>query len=151
MDVEGVADAPTGPPLLQITHRPGQAPADRGPSQLTADDSGWVVLPADRYPHGGGVRGVVLAGLPVVVCRLDAALDGALVAYRDACAACGAQLSSGALLGAVLTCPGCGARYDIRLAGTGLDRSGEYLYPLPLLVEDGAVRIAAGAVSAVGA
>jgi Fe-S cluster biogenesis protein NfuA/nitrite reductase/ring-hydroxylating ferredoxin subunit len=147
VDVEGVAAAPTGPPLLQITRRPGQSSMDPGPEQLIADEDGWVVLPADRYPTGAGVRGVVLAGLPVVVCQLD----DALVAYRDSCAACGAQLSTGVLAGVVLTCPGCHARYDVRLAGAGLDRPDERLYPLPLLVEDGSVRIAAGAVSAVGA
>ena len=59
-------------------------------------------------------------GVPIVVC----AVRGTLYAYCDACAACGASLAGGTLTGEQLTCPGCGAGYDVRLAGRSLDDPG---------------------------
>jgi nitrite reductase/ring-hydroxylating ferredoxin subunit len=73
----------------------------------------------------------------VVVCRVD----GSLYAYRDHCPACGAALAGGSLTGAELAC-GCGARFDVRLAGRGVGDPGLHLGPLPLLDRDGAVRVA---------
>ena len=42
----------------------------------------------------------------------------------------------------MLTCPACGAHYDVRRAGAGLDAAGLHLDPLPLLVDDGVVSVA---------
>jgi Fe-S cluster biogenesis protein NfuA/nitrite reductase/ring-hydroxylating ferredoxin subunit len=93
----------------------------------------------------GGLHRTTVGGLEVVLCRL---LSG-VYAYRDACAACqvsfeGAGLQrSPALPGsAVLTCPGCGAHYDVRGAGADVDVPGRHLEPVPLLDRDGVVEIA---------
>jgi Fe-S cluster biogenesis protein NfuA/nitrite reductase/ring-hydroxylating ferredoxin subunit len=130
IDVEGVTAEPP-PPLLRISRRPGMAE-----QPVTADDEpGWIRVPAVAAELVG------LDGVPVLVCRLG----DVLYAYRDACPACGGLLSRGVLDGATLACPGCGSRYDVRLAGAGLDDPVRHLDPLPLLVDDGGVRIAVGA------
>ena len=48
----------------------------------------------------------------------------------------------GALEREQLTCPGCGARYNVRLAGQGLDDPALHLDPLPLLADSHGVRVA---------
>jgi Fe-S cluster biogenesis protein NfuA/nitrite reductase/ring-hydroxylating ferredoxin subunit len=126
--VEGMTDPP-GPPLLQIGRRPPDAGA--------AADPGWVSLPAIGPPDGRPVA--TMAGpIPIVVCSVR----GTLYAYCDACAACGSSLAGGTLTGERLDCPGCGAGYDVRSAGRGLDDPGRHLDPLPLLSDSQGIRVA---------
>ena len=73
---------------------------------------------------------------------LVCSVRGTLYAYRDACAACGRSLADGTLDREKLTCRGCGARYDVRLAGKGLDDPALHLDPLPLLADSQGVRVA---------
>ena len=68
-------------------------------------------------------------------------VDGTLLAYRNACAACGAPLDDGVLILGTLTCGRCGHGYDLARAGRGAD--GLQLEPAPLLRENGAVQVAA--------
>jgi hypothetical protein len=44
----------------------------------------------------------------------------------------------------VLACGSCGRRFDVRLAGRGVDQPELHLVPLPLLAGDGRVRLAVG-------
>jgi len=74
----------------------------------------------------------------VLIC----AVRGTLYAYRDACAACGSSMAGGLLAREELTCPSCGARYNVRLAGQGLDDQLAHLDPLPLLSDSQGVRVA---------
>jgi nitrite reductase/ring-hydroxylating ferredoxin subunit len=74
----------------------------------------------------------------VLVC----AVRGTLYAYRDACAGCGASMADGLLEREELTCPVCAARYNVRLAGQGLDDPSTHLDPLPLLADSHGVRVA---------
>jgi Fe-S cluster biogenesis protein NfuA/nitrite reductase/ring-hydroxylating ferredoxin subunit len=67
---------------------------------------------------------------------------GTLLAYRDACAGCGAPLSAGALLGGTLTCASCGLSFDLPRAGRCTDGAGLQLAPVPLLRTGGQVRVA---------
>jgi Fe-S cluster biogenesis protein NfuA/nitrite reductase/ring-hydroxylating ferredoxin subunit len=76
---------------------------------------------------------------------LFVALDDTRYAYRPACPACGESLHGAALAGDAIACGGCGARYDVRRAGRGLDAPERQLEPVPLLVgADGGVRVALG-------
>ncbi len=128
--VEGMT-APPGPPLLQIGRRPDTDTAGRD------GQAGWVSLPSIGPPSSRPV--VTAAGdLAVLVCSVR----GTLYAYRDGCAACGGSLAEGALDREQLACPGCGARYDVRLAGRGLDDPALHLEPLPLLADSRGVRVA---------
>jgi Fe-S cluster biogenesis protein NfuA/nitrite reductase/ring-hydroxylating ferredoxin subunit len=128
--VEGMT-APPAPALLQIGKRPDNEslPAGNGPA--------WVLLPPLGPPSSRPVSAVA-AGVPVVLC----AVRGTLYAYRDSCPACGSPLAGGTLDREVLTCPGCGARYDARRAGQSLADDGTHLDPLPLLADSEGVRIA---------
>jgi nitrite reductase/ring-hydroxylating ferredoxin subunit len=76
--------------------------------------------------------------IPIVVCSVR----GTLYAYCDACAACGSSLAGGTLTGERLACPGCGAGYDVRSAGRGLDDPECHLDPLPLLTDSQGIRVA---------
>lgn len=128
IEVAGVA-SPTAAeqPLLQIgMGPPGAPPAPTGP---------WARLPELETP-AAPVR-VEVSGVPVLVCSAG----GSLYAYRDACASCSASLAGGVLNGNLLTCPSCGARFNVRLAGRGMSGTA-HLSPLPLLTDDAGARVA---------
>ncbi|HYQ65073.1 NifU family protein [Actinophytocola sp.] len=132
IEVAGVVEPAA--PVLQVGMGPPpgwHAPSDEG------GEGGWVPLP-DLGPPSVRPVAVELNGVAVVVC----AVRGTLYAYRDGCAACGSSLAEGALDGAALACPSCGARFDVRLAGRGLDGATHHLEPLPLLSDGAGVRVA---------
>lgn len=158
IEVAGVVDE--GPRLLQVgmgpppgwvaapqAAHPGEPgedpPADPGgrsgpggslPAREPA--AGWATLP-EIGPPTGRPFAVELAGTRVLVCSVR----GTLYAYRDACAACGASLAGGDLNGNVLACPSCAVRFNVRLAGRGMD-SAHHLDPLPLLSDSAGTRVA---------
>ena len=74
-----------------------------------------------------------VAGEPVLFVRASRAL----YAYRPWCAACGAHLGDAALSGGHLACPGCGSRYDVRIAGRCAEDPQLSLEPVPLLARRG--------------
>jgi Fe-S cluster biogenesis protein NfuA/nitrite reductase/ring-hydroxylating ferredoxin subunit len=93
----------------------------------------------------GGLHRTTVAGLDVLLCRLQSGV----YAYRDACAGCGATFEGAGLQrapsapgSAVLTCRTCGAHYDIRRAGADIDDPARHLEPVPLLERDGVVEVA---------
>ena len=106
----------------------------------------WTAVEGIGDLATGQVGGFTVSGLPVVAARIGAEL----YAYRDRCARCGGGLAGAVLerrLGgragdAVLRCPACGAHYDVRYAGRGLDGADEHLEPVPLLLADGVVTLA---------
>jgi Fe-S cluster biogenesis protein NfuA len=139
--VEGMT-APPEPKLLQIGRRPGAEVAGAGAEgaggeRADGGDVGWVTLPGIGPPSS---RPVIASagGFSVLVCSVR----GTLYAYRDGCAACGSSLADGTLDREQLSCPGCGGRYDVRLAGRGLDDPALHLDPLPLLTDSQGVRVA---------
>jgi len=131
--VEGMTDPP-GPALLQIGPRPAEVPG--GGLLAGAGGGEWVLLPGIGPPSSRPVTAAA-GGLAVLVC----AVRGTLYAYRDKCASCGSPLGGGRLDREVLTCP-CGSRYDVCLAGAGLDGLAAHLDPLPLLADSRGVRVA---------
>jgi Fe-S cluster biogenesis protein NfuA/nitrite reductase/ring-hydroxylating ferredoxin subunit len=101
----------------------------------------WEVVEGLDRLEAGRLAAIEVAGAGVVVCSVA----GELYAYRDHCPACGAGLAAGADLDAeVLACGSCRQRYDVRLAGRGVDHPEQHLEPLPLLTGDGRVRLAVG-------
>ena len=67
--------------------------------------------------------------------------NGGMLAYRYACVGCGAPLHRAELDGGVLTCLGCRRRFELPLAGRAIGEDLQ-LAPVPLLEEDGLVRVA---------
>lgn len=109
-----------------------------------AADSIWeVVAGVDRL---GIDRPLVISvsGTAVLFCRLGETT----FAYRDKCPACGRSLGDATLESEILSCPGCRGRYDVRHAGRSLDAEAASLSPIPLLEEDGRLKLASAAVVA---
>jgi Fe-S cluster biogenesis protein NfuA/nitrite reductase/ring-hydroxylating ferredoxin subunit len=120
-EVEGLDSAPLAAPL---THTPNGAPA-------------WSEVPEAKGLAEGEILSLQPDDVPLVVCRND----GQLYAYRDHCPACNMPLHLGSFKHGILSCS-LGHRYDAQRAGCSLDRVSLHLDPLPLLVQDGIVRIA---------
>jgi nitrite reductase/ring-hydroxylating ferredoxin subunit len=123
--------------LLQIGKRPDDAPADGPGHDHGGNGSGWVLVP-DIGPPSSRPVSTSADGIAVVVCSVR----GTLYAYRDSCAGCGSSLAAGQLNREELICPACGARYNVRLAGRGVDDTTLHLDPLPLLADSLGVRVA---------
>jgi Fe-S cluster biogenesis protein NfuA/nitrite reductase/ring-hydroxylating ferredoxin subunit len=140
MEVEGVEEPDPEPadiggtplPLAPEPNGGGAGPA----APKVPSVSEWRELPgAADVPEGVAVE---LGGL------LVANLNGTLLAYNDACSACGGPLHGGELDDdGVLSCPGCGKAFDLPKAGRPLEAGVPQLGPVPLLREsDGRVRVA---------
>src|SRR5437879_613122 len=142
VEVEGVAEAPTGPSpsLIQIQTRPG-AGSNSGASDSAADAaSSWMPVNAVGLLPGEK-RIQMVEGMEVLICSAV----GNLYAYRNACASCGASLQDAALLDEALRCSRCGTLYNIRLAGRSVhtsDGSSVHLDPLPLLQDEAGWKVA---------
>ena len=120
-------------PLAQVSKQP-ETPV-----------STWVEIDGIENIGQGQVVPKLVADTAAVVCNVA----GSLYAYADRCPACGSGLAGGKLAGALLTCPGCTQRYDVVRAGRGWSDASQasstaeaHLDPLPLLTENGGVRIA---------
>ncbi|MET9889598.1 NifU family protein [Streptomyces sp. NPDC006465] len=137
IEVEGMAEENPGPALLQILpHRPDDVPGDPAASEGAGDPARWYTLAPRALPLGERATGVTdVAGRTLLLVRLP----GQLYAYRDRCPVCAASLAPAALDGELLRCSGCAAEFDVHRAGRG-ERA--HLEPVPLLEEDGSVRVA---------
>ncbi|HZO76641.1 MAG TPA: NifU family protein [Solirubrobacteraceae bacterium] len=138
LDVEGVtppvpiAGNGTGGLELPMVHS-GEAElpmADAAPAS-------WIPLEQATDLHPGQLRAVQVDAVELLVVNVE----GSLVAYRDACAACGEPLRGGDLAGRMLRCASCGADFDLRRAGRAAGDEPLQLTPIPLL-EAGGVRVA---------
>ena len=133
IEAEGLAEPPPRPsafiPAASIA-RTEKVAAGATPA--------WTVV--DGLPHlaDGGMTVLEVLGLPLLFVKIGETF----YAYRNTCPGCGQSLEVGTLHGAQLTCPACGQHYDVRRAGRCLDSPDLYLEPIPLLVQDGTVKVA---------
>jgi Fe-S cluster biogenesis protein NfuA/nitrite reductase/ring-hydroxylating ferredoxin subunit len=136
IDVQGVVDEPprTGN-LLQIGGLGGQAAPPPGPRDEWASVARPEIVP-------GQLQSLDVDGLSVLICSLE---DN-LYAYRNSCASCGSLLDEGRLEDEALTCAACGQSYNVRLAGRSIRGESVHLQPLPLLQQNGSLRIAMSSV-----
>jgi nitrite reductase/ring-hydroxylating ferredoxin subunit len=81
---------------------------------------------------------VTVAGSELLIANVD----GTLLAYRDACAQCGGALHEGVLAEGALRCPECERSYFLPRAGRSMDDERLQLEPIPLLREQGRVKVA---------
>lgn len=136
IEAEEVQPATQGT-LIQLEARRGSS-SPGAVETTTPMRSEWVTLDPAARPGPTGLGSVELAGLRVLICRSG----NDLYAYRDRCPNCRSGLEQGLLADAVLTCGTCGHTFDVRLAGRLIGDGDFHLEPLPLLSEDGAIRIA---------
>ena len=93
----------------------------------------WLSLDDVGELGPGELRSVVADGVSLVVANVD----GSLLAYHDACAACGEPLHAGELAGPMLRCPHCEVEFDLPRAGRAGGGEPLQLAPVPLLRGDG--------------
>jgi nitrite reductase/ring-hydroxylating ferredoxin subunit len=124
-----IAPATASPPSPAPARASSLAPA-RGPSWFEADH-------LDLVPVGAMV-GAQVAGAELVVANVD----GTLLAYANTCADCGSSLDSGELHGGTLACPRCSRTFFLPRAGRSMDDVRLQLEPVPLLREQGHVKVA---------
>jgi Fe-S cluster biogenesis protein NfuA/nitrite reductase/ring-hydroxylating ferredoxin subunit len=128
-------------PVLNVGPGSGDAPP-------MADGTQPAVAPA-RPPSWYDVQGVSGVGLAQLVATdvegnalVIANVDGTLLAYHSRCAACHGALDRGELADGALACPECGRSYFLPRAGRSLDGENLQLEPVPLLHEQGRIRVA---------
>ncbi len=139
LEVEGVApqsmggvglpmvtgSAPTGMELPVVMAAPKAAPS-------------WLEVESLEGLGDGVLAAVTVAGRELVIANVD----GTLLAYRDACAGCGGPLREGAVNAGALICPGCERSFFLPRAGRSMDDERLQLEPVPLLREQGRVKVA---------
>jgi len=131
LEVEGVVENES-PAANGGTHPVSIVSADAAARSPT-----WVELNRLEVPAGEMVAADA-AGSPIVIANVD----GTLLAYRDTCAACGGALHGGELQQGVLRCPECARTFFLPRAGRSMDDERLQLEPVPLLREDGSVKVA---------
>ena len=105
---------------------------------VSAEPPAWTALDVES-PEGDKAARATVNGTRLLLANVG----GTLLAYRDTCAACRSPLVHGELEGGVLTCPSCSRRFALPLAGRLVGGTEPLqLTPVPLLVEDGAVKVA---------
>jgi nitrite reductase/ring-hydroxylating ferredoxin subunit len=98
----------------------------------------WFAVDSVGQLGDGAIAAVAVDGRELVVANVD----GTLLAYRNACAACGGPLQEGALQAGALACPGCGRSFFLPRAGRSMDDDRIQLEPVPLLREQDRVKVA---------
>lgn len=138
LEVEGLAQPPA-PPIGIGKPLPMVGGSGNGHSPEVVDARGaWQELDDFAEPASGGMQSVSVSGTRILIANVG----GTLLAYRNGCAGCGSPLDSGELDQGVLTCPSCGRRFELPLAGRMIGTEPLQLVPVPLLAENGSTRIA---------
>lgn len=132
IEVEGVAPPRSGKVISLDSLRRNGNGADH------AAAGAWITIDGLAGMPPGTLITTDVAGAPVVVCSYG----GDLYAYGNRCPSCHYVWREGSLDGKILVCAGCGERYDVRKAGRSMRGQSLHLDPLPLLAENGTVRIA---------
>jgi len=135
LEVEGIEEEAThGPPDIGGTPLP-LAGSGNGNGNVPAL-SGWQDLDEVAELGEGQTVAHSLGGLELFVANVN----GTLLAYRNACAACSSRLDGGPLTEGVMGCPACQVSYDLPKAGRAIDGSDLQLSPVPLL-RDGPTQV----------
>jgi Fe-S cluster biogenesis protein NfuA/nitrite reductase/ring-hydroxylating ferredoxin subunit len=130
---EGVSEpaAAPGPVLLQL----------EVPESMRPAEAGWAVAGVLPDLADGGLIVKQVVGEELLFARVGASV----YSYRPRCAACGESLAGASLTATTLECGSCGSQFDVMRAGRCLDSPQLHLEPVPLLVDEGLVKVALGA------
>jgi Fe-S cluster biogenesis protein NfuA/nitrite reductase/ring-hydroxylating ferredoxin subunit len=131
LEVEGVAPQMPGLALPMASGGNGtELPVVMSPA--------WFEVERAGEPAEGAIAAVTVAGSELLIANVD----GTLLAYADVCAGCGSALHGGALAEGALRCPQCSRSYFLPRAGRSMDDERLQLEPVPLLREQGRVKVA---------
>jgi Fe-S cluster biogenesis protein NfuA/nitrite reductase/ring-hydroxylating ferredoxin subunit len=145
LEVEGVTVQTAGGPGLPMVT--GTAPVNSTGMELPIVLSGptvqppapsWFEVSSVGELADGSIAAVNVAGSQLLVANVE----GTLLAYRDSCANCGAALHNGRLSAGALACPSCERTFFLPRAGRSMDDEQIQLEPVPLLREQGHVKVA---------
>lgn len=142
LEVEGIANgSPAGLRGEEISGTPlpvVHVDGDELSEQPRIGSASWIGLEPGIVPDEGSVSTTEVSGMEIVIANVS----GSLLAFRNVCTACAEPLDRGELKGGVLACPSCERRYYLPRAGRSMDEERLLLEPVPLLAQDGGVRIA---------
>lgn len=141
--VEG-AIREAAPELTAVEVEGAEASVHHGMNGLGEHAPKWRALDDVPLLAAGDVTAIDAGGAHILLCRVGSSL----YAYRDCCPGCDAPIHGGTLEVSTLTCPSCGQRYDVRLAGRSAENAQIHLEPVPLLEDGAGVRIALAEASA---
>jgi Fe-S cluster biogenesis protein NfuA len=122
----------------------GAAGTGNGAHAAASRDPGppaWIEVDSVASLDTGAMTGVRVGSGELVVANVE----GTLLAYQDRCAGCGSPLREGSLSGGALACPSCQRTFFLPRAGRSLDDEQLQLEPVPLLLEQGHVKVAVAA------
>jgi Fe-S cluster biogenesis protein NfuA/nitrite reductase/ring-hydroxylating ferredoxin subunit len=140
LEVLGVAPQTAGGPGLPMASGATASTGMELPVVMAgpAPQPAWVEVQSISGLADGALAAVSVAGSDLVVANID----GTLLAYRDRCAHCGAPMHDGRLADGALACPACQRSFFLPRAGRSLDDERMQLEPVPLLRDEGRVRVA---------
>ena len=108
------------------------------PVVMSESTRSWFDVESVASLGDGSLAAVTVDGSELVIANVD----GSLLAYQDRCASCGARLHDGLLMAGALSCPECARSFFLPRAGRSMDDDRLQLEPVPLLREDGRVKVA---------
>ena len=126
--------APTGMELPIVM---SDSSADASPPPAPS----WFEVRSVGQLDEGTIVPVTVGGIPLLIANVD----GTLLAYRDVCASCGGTVHDGQLQSGTLTCRHCQRAFFLPRAGRSLDADRLQIEPVPLLQEQGHVKVALAA------
>jgi Fe-S cluster biogenesis protein NfuA/nitrite reductase/ring-hydroxylating ferredoxin subunit len=126
--------APTGMELPIVM---SGSSAERSPPLAPS----WFEVQSIGQLDDGTIVPVAVGGIPLLIANVD----GTLLAYRDVCAGCGGTVHDGQLESGTLTCRHCKRAFFLPRAGRSLDGDRIQIEPVPLLQEQGRVKVALAA------
>lgn len=140
LQVEGVTEPPKRPGK-PVTFVPLVKRKDS--SRSKQQDGGWKIVEGLQFLSDGTLKTLTVEQEPMLFCQVA----DTYYAYRNICGNCGTPLDGGKLEGTTLRCSSCGRQYDICHAGRCLDDADLFLEAVPLLVENGNVKVALSALA----
>jgi Fe-S cluster biogenesis protein NfuA/nitrite reductase/ring-hydroxylating ferredoxin subunit len=137
LEVEGVTEPPRQPARVgvPVTFVAPRRKKDGSPSKDHGD--AWKAVDGLASLPAGTLKAITVSQEPLIFCRIE----DTYYAYYNRCSSCQTPLENSSLEGTILTCSSCARQYDIYHAGRSLDTSELFLAPVPLLVEEGKVKV----------
>lgn len=99
-------------------------------------EKSWQSISGIDNLKNGEMRSKNLGGIQILFCKVN----DRLYAYRDVCPACSLTLHNGQLEKDIISCK-LGHHFNVVLAGKSTDNEDVHLAPLPLIEENGEIKV----------